>query len=68
MEVAETSGTGTATYSTDGSVLTQVTSAGSSSQFDYCVQGNRLTMTPRAAGGASLTFMQGAGNVFEKLP
>jgi hypothetical protein len=67
-ELAVQSGTGTATYSTNGSVLTEVTSTGSSSQFDYCAQGNRLTMTPRSAGNGGLTIMKGVGNVLEKLP
>jgi hypothetical protein len=66
----QTSG-GTGTYSINGSVLTTLplaTIGSPPSQFDYCVQGNRFTMTPRASDDAGVAFSSGVGNVLEKLP
>jgi hypothetical protein len=56
------------TYSVNGAVLTQ--GAGSSPEtVDYCVAGNRLTETPRSAGGdAGVAFSGAVGLLLEKVP
>jgi hypothetical protein len=60
---------GTGAYAVSGSVLTQATGGGSPGQVDFCVQGTRMTQTPRVTGGdAGVSFSSGVGYVLEKQP
>jgi hypothetical protein len=59
----------TGTYSTSGSALTiQTTTSSSPSQYEYCAQGNRLTLTSLTSGDGGVAFGGDVGNVWEKLP
>jgi hypothetical protein len=55
----------TGTYVTSGSVLTMVET--SVSQDDYCVQDDRLTVTPRESGDAGAILSASTGTVWKRV-